>query len=626
MRLALVLCLAIGCGGKKGDEAPTVRSGDAADKLWALAPAGTVGAWVVTPYGVAQLGSAFERVKTILADPELAAVARPFTAVVTQVLGSPTGKLGDIGIDPTKGFAIFGLDKGAVAVLPIGDRAKFVASQQGSTADGVDTIHGLVCKQAPAGYACATKLEQISLLGGGRLRRSDAGARGDLEGYLAASLLGAGIQEADIAITLDDGRLDAHAFLEGSFAPLSSLVAARSIAPDPSGGGFIVGNLAPLLALERAAGPTAKLLQQFRGPFEATMSASALAFLARIPLIDPAPVQEVIDHCDQLGGMVGLPMLPRDHVCHIDIPGALIPLGVDVWIEDGELRVAQQKGPLVSSASVPRTPLGQDLSTASYPFALWGRGTLFATHLSQALQAVETSKLPELPTMLRLVAQLSELGLGARVQPEGVHLRLYARTIWSNEASVAEGLAAISARDILSGKGDEAAAKLASAHPDSAFARDLAAGPGGMMMPVSIVGILGAVAVPAFMDYMKRGKVSEAQLQLNKLAKNAKVYYVTNAAFPRGDAPLTPPTSCCTGPKGHCVSSDWSAQAWRELDFQIDEPALFQYSYTSDGSTFLATAVGDLDCDGIAITYKLEGSAPSGNPSVKLSVPDPGAD
>ena len=43
-----------------------------------------------------------------------------------------------------------------------------------------------------------------------------------------------------------------------------------------------------------------------------------------------------------------------------------------------------------------------------------------------------------------------------------------------------------------------------------------------LMIVVAIIGILAAVAIPAFMDYMKKSKKTEASLQLNKIMKNAK--------------------------------------------------------------------------------------------------------
>ncbi len=46
-----------------------------------------------------------------------------------------------------------------------------------------------------------------------------------------------------------------------------------------------------------------------------------------------------------------------------------------------------------------------------------------------------------------------------------------------------------------------------------------------LMIVVAIIGILAAVAIPAFLDYMKRSRTTEASVQLNKIGKNAKRAY-----------------------------------------------------------------------------------------------------
>jgi hypothetical protein len=117
---------------------------------------------------------------------------------------------------------------------------------------------------------------------------------------------------------------------------------------------------------------------------------------------------------------------------------------------------------------------------------------------------------------------------------------------------------------------------------------------------------------------------SEAQLQLNKLGKNAKVYFITNAAYMKGKAAVLPAGNCCAGPDKKCaVVTDAFAKdpVWKELDFSIDEPSSFSYSYESDGATFTATAVGDPECSGTMQTYKLEGKAEAGNPSYTITGP-----
>jgi hypothetical protein len=129
------------------------------------------------------------------------------------------------------------------------------------------------------------------------------------------------------------------------------------------------------------------------------------------------------------------------------------------------------------------------------------------------------------------------------------------------------------------------------------------------------------------MDYLKKSKKTEAALQLNKLAKNLKVYYITNSAFPKGKVGPSPAKSCCQSAGYKCNDpAAWKNPIWQELDFQIDEPHLFRYSYESDGKTVTAKAIGDLDCDGVEIEYVLTASADQGNPSVTMTEPAPNTD
>jgi hypothetical protein len=123
--------------------------------------------------------------------------------------------------------------------------------------------------------------------------------------------------------------------------------------------------------------------------------------------------------------------------------------------------------------------------------------------------------------------------------------------------------------------------------------------------------------------YVNSSKKTEAALQLNKLGKDAKVYFITNAAFPKGKAKQLPEKACCAQAGHKCaVTSIWQKDpTWSALDFQIDEPNLFQYTYESDGKTFKATAVGDVSCGGHPETYTLNGKVVDGNPVLELVEP-----
>jgi type IV pilus assembly protein PilA len=150
-----------------------------------------------------------------------------------------------------------------------------------------------------------------------------------------------------------------------------------------------------------------------------------------------------------------------------------------------------------------------------------------------------------------------------------------------------------------------------------------------LMIVVAIIGILAAVAIPAFMDYMKKGKRSEAELNLNVISKANKANYVDHASYVTTTAAATPTASCCTQNDGgihRCAATttDWQGNAtWDALDFELAQPFYFQYAYTGvvGGATYQATATGDLDCDGTPIVYQLNGGDSGGTPTAIIVKP-----
>jgi prepilin-type N-terminal cleavage/methylation domain-containing protein len=155
-----------------------------------------------------------------------------------------------------------------------------------------------------------------------------------------------------------------------------------------------------------------------------------------------------------------------------------------------------------------------------------------------------------------------------------------------------------------------------------------------LMIVVAIIGILAAIAIPSFMDYIKRSKKSEAVLQLNKIGKNAKRLYSETSSYTTPLVEELPHNAaevpgCCGNPNNHCPADPKAfvdSDGWKALDFQIDEPSLFVYNYSGEAATFVATATGDLDCDGTPITYSLKGTAVGGNPATTLTEPPPNSD
>ena len=157
-----------------------------------------------------------------------------------------------------------------------------------------------------------------------------------------------------------------------------------------------------------------------------------------------------------------------------------------------------------------------------------------------------------------------------------------------------------------------------------------------LMIVVAIIGILAAVAIPAFMKYIKKSKTSEARANVQKIYTGAREYYMdrnttggaagmsASAQVPQFPAPstaLTADAGCCAiagaGGTEKCTpnASQWETTVWQALKFGVSDPHYYAYQYTVnsnpgavDGSdNFSAIAVGDLDCDGTQARYTMYG-------------------
>ena len=53
-----------------------------------------------------------------------------------------------------------------------------------------------------------------------------------------------------------------------------------------------------------------------------------------------------------------------------------------------------------------------------------------------------------------------------------------------------------------------------------------------ILIVVVIIGILAAVAIPTYFQYVERGYASDAKVQIKNILENAKLYYSENDDFP----------------------------------------------------------------------------------------------
>jgi type IV pilus assembly protein PilA len=135
-----------------------------------------------------------------------------------------------------------------------------------------------------------------------------------------------------------------------------------------------------------------------------------------------------------------------------------------------------------------------------------------------------------------------------------------------------------------------------------------------LMIVVAIIGILAAVAIPAFMKYIRRSKTTEAGMNVRKMFDASVAYYEAEHAtstgailakqFPAAQT-WTPTTNCGAQTGGKCapVPSNWQTGTWQALNFAVDDPHYYQYQFAVVANTGAAgdsancEAQGDLNGD-----------------------------
>lgn len=153
-----------------------------------------------------------------------------------------------------------------------------------------------------------------------------------------------------------------------------------------------------------------------------------------------------------------------------------------------------------------------------------------------------------------------------------------------------------------------------------------------LMIVVAIIGVLAALAIYGVRKYVLNAKTAEARTNVGRIAKDATTAFakpkMSGAVMDLGEASESSIALCASaasavpddeeqikGAKYQSRPSDWggnNATGWQCLNFSMEDPQFYQYNYEAegtnqDGDTFVATAKGDLDGDGVLSTFSLSG-------------------
>ncbi len=147
------------------------------------------------------------------------------------------------------------------------------------------------------------------------------------------------------------------------------------------------------------------------------------------------------------------------------------------------------------------------------------------------------------------------------------------------------------------------------------------------VLSVPCVGVLSAIAIPAFSGYLTRVKTAEATTNLNRLFIQAQNYYAGESwsagTASRGCVVGSGRTSNVPGPGKTLLGPP--GEPFESLGFALPDPVYFQYEIVSAGGCghqpgepiYSFRAYGDLDGDGITSLFEIAAAAGPGGELVR---------
>lgn len=139
-------------------------------------------------------------------------------------------------------------------------------------------------------------------------------------------------------------------------------------------------------------------------------------------------------------------------------------------------------------------------------------------------------------------------------------------------------------------------------------------GVGCLMVAFALIGIMVAIAIPAYITFQNRAIDAEAIPRLYSITDQIDRHYQDHCEFPPALPPTSDPGACCGGER--CTADPMALSAWNEAAISPpEEGSRFSYSAKEQGpSVYEVRAEADYRCGGenhmrvVEITGHQEGS------------------
>ncbi len=127
------------------------------------------------------------------------------------------------------------------------------------------------------------------------------------------------------------------------------------------------------------------------------------------------------------------------------------------------------------------------------------------------------------------------------------------------------------------------------------------------LVSIPILGIVATLAIYSVRRFNTAAKTAEAKNTVFAISRAAMAAYDRDGKLCDSAGPVP---ATLSAKKYHSTPTDWNGFAC--LKFSMSEPQSYQYTYTRTGDSFVVTALGDLDGDGVFSEFTQKGTVSGG--------------